>query len=183
MSICRLHIQSFHFFKTSASLYDGCMARLVESSCIVIEGVGDLGKRPGLLAATPLYIFSAAAISACSLLRILKSSLSRDVDIERAKSALFLGINIMKQISAGGNESAAKCVVILNQLWNSSKAFRKQEGSEYWGLRIRSRLSMSIVLDTVWWWRDEFDAQHRTLFSQEITEGTDLSIPKINTSR
>nr|ANF07292.1 C6 transcription factor 2 [Paecilomyces fulvus] len=173
-AICRLHIQSFHLFKTNAALYDDCIVRLVASACMVIERVGDWGKRPGLLPATPLYVFSATAISAFSLLRILKSSIPRDVDIERAKSALFLGINIMKQISAGGNESAAKCVVILNQLWNSSKAFRKPDGSEYSGLRIRSRFSMSAVLDSVWWWRDEFDAQYRTLLlSQETTEDSD----------
>ncbi|KAJ9190804.1 transcriptional regulator family: Fungal Specific TF [Paecilomyces variotii] len=168
--ICRLHIQSFHLFKTNLS--DDFIARLVAISCTVLEKIGDIGNKPGLLAASPLHIVSAAGIAACLLLRILKTSVSGNMDIERAKSAIFLGINIMKQISAGGNETAGKFVLILNQLWNSSKAFRKSEGSEYSGLRIRSRLSMSVTIDAFWRWRDEFDTQHRTLLlSQESTEG------------
>lgn len=147
----------------------------------MLEKIGDLGNKPGLLAASPLHIVSAAGIAACLLLRILKTSVSGNMDIERAKSAIFLAINIMKQISAGGNETAGKFVLILNQLWNSSKAFRKSEGSEYSGLRIRSRLSMSVTIDAFWRWRDEFDTQHRTLLlSQESTEGKTLLDHQVN---
>lgn len=76
-------------------------------------------------------------------------------------------------MSVESNDSPAKAVIILNQLWNSSKAFRKADGSEYTALRIRSRLVLSPVLDAVWWWRDEFDPLARALNSTqgEQTEG------------
>ena len=108
-----------------------------------------------------------------TLLRILKCFASRDLDIERAKACFFTAINLEKQMSVESNDSPAKAVIILNQLWNSSKAFRKADGSEYTALRIRSRLVLSPVLDAVWWWRDEFDPLARALNSTqgEQTEG------------
>jgi hypothetical protein len=60
-------------------------------------------------------------------------------------------------MSTDRTDTAAKTITVVNQLWNSSKAFRKADGSEYTALRIRSRLILSQILDAVWWWRDEFD--------------------------
>lgn len=64
-------------------------------------------------------------------------------------------------MTVGSNDMAAKMVLVLNQLWNSSKAFRKPDGVESTALRIRSRLVVSPVVDAVWWWRDEFDPHGR----------------------
>lgn len=161
-TLCRLNIQMFHLYKNHTASHNSCLAKLLATACTVIDCVAERGKRPGSLPATPLYVFSSLMLASFILLRILKSSASRDLDAERAKSSLFLAINIAKQISTDSNDSAAKCVMILNQLWNSSKAFKKSDGTDT-PLRIRSRLLLSPVLDAVWWWRDEFDSQYRPL--------------------
>lgn len=175
-TLCRLNIQMFHLYKNHTASHNSCLAKLLATACTVIDCVAERGKRPGSLPATPLYVFSSLMLASFILLRILKSSASRDLDAERAKSSLFLAINIAKQISTDSNDSAAKCVMILNQLWNSSKAFKKSDGTDT-PLRIRSRLLLSPVLDAVWWWRDEFDSQYKPLVPphSEPSDGSDSS--------
>jgi hypothetical protein len=115
-------------------------------------------------------------IASVALLRILKSSTCQVLDTGRARASYFTAINLAKQMSVESTDMAAKTVTILNALWNSSKAFRKADGSEYTGLRIRSRLAISAVVDAVWWFRDEFDPLSRSvvLAQAEPDDGTVL---------
>lgn len=83
--------------------------------------------------------------------------MSSKIDGEKAKNALFAGLNLMKYMILDANDIASKCSTALNQLWNSPKAFRKADGSEYPTLRIRSRLVMSPVIDMACWWREEYE--------------------------
>lgn len=100
----------------------------------------------------------AILLASTSLLRILKSNTaSHGLETTRARAALFAAINMAKQMTVDSADMAAKTVTILNSVWNSSRAFRKADGGEYTALRIRSRLVLSPIIDTVWWWRDEFD--------------------------
>lgn len=134
---------------------------------MVVDHIKNLGERLDVLATAPVQVNFGILLASVSLLRILKIFASRDLDIDRAKSSFFTAINLAKQMSFENNDSSAKAVIIVNQLWNSSKAFRKSDGSEYTALRIRSRLVLSPVVDAVWWWRDEFDPQTRALVASQ----------------
>lgn len=90
------------------------------------------------------------------LLRMLKTSFSRYIDVERARSALFLGISLHKKMSVQNDDVPARNGVALTQLWNSTRVFKRVNGTEALALRIRSRLTGSVVLDGVVWWREEF---------------------------
>lgn len=113
---------------------------------------------------TPVQINFGLLLASVSLLRILKLYTSCDLDLERARASFFAGINLAKEMSVQQNDSAAKAVFILNHLWNSTKAYRKPDGSAYTSLRVRGRLVLSPVLDAVWWWRDENEPQYRTMY-------------------
>lgn len=162
-TLCRLSIQVLHFFKNQTILTPGCLSRVLATACGVVDHVKGLGERIDTLAAAPVQVNSGVLLASISLLRILKIFASQDLDIERARSSFFTAIHLAKQMSFETNDAAAKAVIILNQLWNSTKAFRKSDGSEYTALRIRSRLVLSPVVDAVWWWRDEFDPQARAM--------------------
>lgn len=147
----------------------------------MIDCIQALGQRIGDLAMAPVQVSFGMLLASVILLRILKSTtFSRDLDVERAKSSFFIAINSAKRMTIDSSDMASKSVIILNQLWNSTKAFRKSDGSEYIALRIRSRLVLSPVLDAVWWWRDEFDAQYRAMVpSQEASEGSYPRLPTL----
>ncbi|KAJ5766008.1 uncharacterized protein N7511_003624 [Penicillium nucicola] len=156
--LCRMAIQSFHFYKNQTTVSSRCLPRLIVTACDLIDQVQALGKRIGFLSMAPVQIGFGVLLASISLLRILKSSMACSVlDTRRAQTSFFAAINLAKQMSTDRTDTAAKTITVMNQLWNSSKAFRKADGSEYTTLRIRSRLILSQILDAVWWWRDEFD--------------------------
>lgn len=140
----------------------------------MVDSILTLGQKLDDLSTAPVQVNFGLLVASVSLLRILKSSASHTLDHEKARSSFFTAINLTKQMSIESNDVPAKTVIVLNQLWNSSKAFRKSDGSEYTALRIRSRLVFSVVLDAVWWWRDEFDAQYRAMVvpQEEAADGT-----------
>ncbi|KAK5371143.1 hypothetical protein LTR20_007250 [Exophiala xenobiotica] len=152
-------ILAYNLYKSPAaqdptSLYDLCM-----TCCQVIESFDHLDRIGQIcLAASPIFFYHGLMVPCHILLRLLKTSFSRYITIERAKSALFLGIGLHKRMSLQNDDVPARSGVALTQLWNSTRVFRKPNGSETVALRIRSRLSGSIVLDGIVWWREEFGA-------------------------
>jgi hypothetical protein len=155
-----------HFYKSSTTAYDNCHSRLLTTSCTAIDYVEKLSEKQTVLSTMPFFFTVAILLASFSLLRLLKSSIPKILDIEKARLSLFKGINLAKRMSTESNDTAARCALALSQLWNSSKAFKKPDGTEYTTLRIRSRLSASPVLDALRWWREEFDPQHRSPTTQ-----------------
>lgn len=159
-------VQNFHFFKNQTLVSSGCYPRILVTACSLIDYVQVLSDRFGFLSMAPVHISFALLLAASSLLRILKSSVaSQGLETDRARASLFTAINLAKQISTDAADIAAKTVMVLSSIWNSNKAFRRADGSDYPALRIRGRLVLSPILDAVWWWRDEFDPQSRAVRS------------------
>uniref|UniRef100_A0A093VB23 Regulatory protein LEU3 n=1 Tax=Talaromyces marneffei PM1 TaxID=1077442 RepID=A0A093VB23_TALMA len=156
-TIARLLIQVFYLYKDLSGPYDNCFARLTNTACSVIDHLRVLYDKPETYAGSPRFIINALILASCVLLRLLKSSMSSKIDADKAKNALFAGINLMKYMILDAKDTASKCSIMLNQLWNSPKAFRKADGSEYATLRIRSRLVISPVIDMACWWREEYE--------------------------
>ncbi|KAG0154449.1 hypothetical protein PDIDSM_17 [Penicillium digitatum] len=176
--LCRMAIQSFHFFKNQTLVSSGCLPRLVVTACNLVDYVQALADRMGSLFMAPVQISFGLLLASMSLLRILKSDYaSSGLDTSRAQASFFATINLAKQMSTDRSDTAAKMITVLNQLWNSSKAFRKADGSEYTALRIRSRLILSQILDAVWWWRDEYDPNTRA--KMQFTESAE-SVSRTN---
>lgn len=167
-------VQSFHFFKNQTLVSSGCYPRILVTACSLIDYVQVLADRFGFLSMAPIHISFALLLASTSLLRILKSTVaSQGLETGRARASLFTAINLAKQISTDSADIAAKAVMILSSIWNSNKAFRRADGSDYPALRIRGRLVLSPILDAVWWWRDEFDPQSRVVRSiVEPSNGT-----------
>lgn len=172
--MCRLSIQIFHLFRNPSSFSSGCLATLTTAACDTISSIHSLGQSMAGYATSPIQMNYALLLASSALLRVLKGPQWATMDVEKAKASYFTAINLAKQMSVYNFDIAAKTVMVLSQLWNSTKAFRKADGSEYLALRIRSRLVVSPVIDTVWWWREEFDPQfYSTVTSQSnALEGT-----------
>lgn len=143
----------------------------------MVDTVQAMADRMAYISMAPNMVCRGLLLASASLLRILKSAAARSLDFGRARSSLFLAINLAKQMSVESTDTAAKMATILNQLWNSRKAFRKADGSEYTALRIRNRLVYGLVIDTVWWWRDEFDPQTRDTILTRTEPDSDNFLP------
>lgn len=146
--LCRLDIEVFHFFKNQTILTTGCLSRIRAAACAVVDSVESLGQRLDSLRVSPVQVDFAVLLAAVSLLRILKSFPSEDLDNDRARSSFFTAIKLARQISSSSNDHAAKTVIILNQLWNSSKAFRKAEGPS---IRPSASVVASFIVPSLTW--------------------------------
>lgn len=159
-------IQSFHFYKIQTLVSSACFPRVLITACRLVRYIQSLKDRLSCLSMVPNQMCFGLLMASTSLLRILKSStVSQGLETGRARNCLFNAINLAKEMSIDPSDLPAKTVTILNAVWNSNKAFRKADGSEYIALRIRGRLVLSPIIDTVWWWRDEFDPQSRSVRS------------------
>lgn len=136
------------------------------------------------LTAAPWFFIFATSLSSFIIIRLLKSSVANYLD-ESAKDNFFLGVNIMKRLSAESNDMPARLTMMLTQLWNSEKAFKNADGSDSISLKIRTRLVMSPVFDAIWWWREEFGGQPGANDpSPALKSGMpELSQPKTTSSR
>lgn len=157
VSLATLTVQSFSLYKSPTSQDPTSLYDLCASSCQVIELFDSLDKSGhACLSASGIYFYFSLMMPCHILLRLLKTSFVRYIDVERAKAALFLGISLHKRMSLQNDDLPARNGVVLTQLWNSMRVFKKPNGAEAVALRVRGRLSGSVMLDGIVWWREEF---------------------------
>ncbi|OAL21694.1 hypothetical protein AYO22_07636 [Fonsecaea multimorphosa] len=177
--IATLTIQAFNLYKSPTAHDPSTLYDLCASCCQVIETFDHLDKSGQVcMSGAGLYFFYSLMVTCHVLLRLLKTSLSRYIDVERAKSALFLGISLHKRMSVQNDDLPARNGVALTQLWNSTRVFKRPNGAEVVALRIRSRLTGSVVLDGIVWWREEFGGFmgiYPPPLSDNRTEGTEAA--------
>ncbi|THV80003.1 hypothetical protein D6D27_08860 [Aureobasidium pullulans] len=167
-NIARLYVRSFYFLKQDKTSFASSFDKIQEVARRIIADVEKLVHQTSNPVSIPYYIASALLFASYALLRILKSSIPfLSGETEEARTAFFIAIGLTKRLSIDTNDMCSKSVTYLTQLWNSSKAFKRADGTDQLGLRARGRLSGSHVVDTIIWWREEFDphfkAQMRTL--------------------
>lgn len=159
VQLSSLSIQAFNLYKSPTaqdptSLYDLCTA-----SCQVLETFDRLDKSEHIsLPASGIYFYHGIMVPCHILLRLLKTSFARYIDVERAKTSLFLGIRLNKRLSLQNDDIPARNAVALTQMWTSNRVFRRPNGTEAVALRVRSRLLASMILDGIVWWREESGA-------------------------
>lgn len=59
------------------------------------------------------------------------------------------------------NDGPAKFAMRLSHIWGGDQMFRLADGTRNEELRVRSRLWMSVVYDTLWWSQDGDACLHR----------------------
>jgi len=116
--------------------------------------------RNGFLSTCPVLIERCIALAAFTILRIVRSSLSNNINAEEAERAYFSAIRFNRKMMLQGDDLGARGATLMSQLWTSKNIFKLSNGkTDSLKSRIRSRLSMSIVFDCFWWWREEFGGQ------------------------
>lgn len=157
--ISSLILAMFHFYKSDLPSEVGPITQLFLRSVHLLDHLDRMDKESQVLSYAPYQVIAGTIMASFTLLRLLKSSAARFMDVERAKASFFLSLNIMKRLVVETDDLPSRNLQLLTFLWNSEKAFKRPDGSEYSTLRIRSRLAMSPVFDALWWWRTEFGGQ------------------------
>lgn len=155
----RIHLLAYHFLDCPSPNNDGLISLYI-ISCKLFESLTSQDESTGFSRACPEFIYKTTLLAAISILKIQKSELVRHVNSASGEKAYFSAIYLCQRASFQSNDLGARGVTILGQMWTSKNMYRQPDGRvDSLSTRIRSRLSMSVVFDSFWWWRVEFNGQ------------------------
>lgn len=152
-----LSIQGMHFLKNHTLYADNRLRKLEAAACAVIDAVADMARELQSLAVCPSQGWFGLLLAGSILLRIIKGHDTDIVDFAKARNYFMKSLNLAKLMIVDNADMPTKVVTVLSHLYNSTKAFRKADGSVMINLRIRSRLALCPIIDAMWWFKDEFE--------------------------
>ncbi|RDW74523.1 fungal specific transcription factor domain-containing protein [Aspergillus mulundensis] len=165
-----LSVQGIHFLKNHTLYADNRLGKLVTAACAVIDAVEDMAHELPSLAVCPSQGWFGLLLGGAILLRIIKGHDTDVVDFAKARNYFMKSLNLAKLMVVHNADMPSKVVAVLSHLYNSTKAFRKPDGSVMINLRIRSRLALCPIIDAMWWFKDEFDPPLPSASVEENTE-------------
>lgn len=129
--------------------------------------VFELDTAGGLLPHASNYILQMIIAAAFTLLKLLNSFFADSVKLAHGRDLFMKTIRAIRTISVATNDLPSRLAEVLAQLWkgggsglrNGHGQGRSLENSLQ--LKVRCRMSMSLVYDSVWRWREEFQAKGR----------------------
>ncbi|RAH71454.1 transcription factor domain-containing protein [Aspergillus aculeatinus CBS 121060] len=161
-----LHLRYFVFLGSNARSDD--LTKLFIATTSFLGRVLDLETSPGeLIGHAPNYILQMIVSAAFALMKLLKSDFRRHIDFEHGKLLFNGAISAIRRISVMDHDRPVRLADILAQMWNAGSP-EDSAGGDALQLKIRCRMSMSHVYDTVWRWRQRF----RPMKSVEDTQAT-----------
>ncbi|KAF2103516.1 hypothetical protein NA57DRAFT_72491 [Rhizodiscina lignyota] len=168
-SACRLEVAAMHFFKSSEALDVQACQFIFDTIVKVYEFIRDQEKAHKLSSFCPNSVISAVMMGQALMLRIHKGPMAAYVDQERGSALFHAIVSFIKAVALEHGDKPTKVVSFSEQMWGSSKAFKNADGSLDLALRVRNRLSISLVHDAIIRWREEFLTPDRPVDLQQHT--------------
>jgi hypothetical protein len=153
----RIHVNAFHFFANPANPDAEALSRLYSLCLSATQQATALSQTTNLVAICPSFIDRTITLTGFIILKLVRSPQAQHFDLAAGEQAYFQAVNFSKSMSLQHNDLSARAAAIMTSLWGSTRIFRRRDGRiEALGLRLRTRLSMSISFDMFWYWREEF---------------------------
>lgn len=160
-----LHFRYFVFLGSNPRSDD--LTKLFIATTSFLGRVLDLETSPGeLIGHSTNYILQMIVSAAFALMKLLKSNFRRHIDFNHGKLLFNGAISAIRRISVMDHDRPVRLADILAQMWNATGP--EAPGEDGLQLKVRCRMSMSHVYDTVWRWRQRF----RPVRSVEEMQGT-----------
>ncbi|KAI1844545.1 hypothetical protein JX266_009218 [Neoarthrinium moseri] len=117
------------------------------------------------------YLQQMLVAAGFALLKLMRSFFAKSVgDFDRGRTLFHKTINAIRATSVQDNDLQWRLAELIVQMWNgaridhSNTSYRdgdKIEVDDSLQLKVRCRHSMSLVYDSIWRWREEYQAQGR----------------------
>ena len=164
-----LHLRLSAFFDSpSSNDYHIDLFALWRSTTSFLEAAFNINTAVGnVLVYSTNYILQMIIAAGFSLLKLTNSFFARHVDTDYGRNLFNRTIQAIRSISVFTNDLPNRLAEVLAQLWRSSKAGSRRSvpindnTDSSLQLKVKCRMSMSLVFDSVWRWREEFQAQGR----------------------
>jgi hypothetical protein len=115
------------------------------------------------------YVQQMLVAAGFALLKLMRSFFVKQVDFERGRTLFHRTIQAIRAASVVQNDLNWRLAELMVQIWNgariegSSPSFQGDdpEIDDSLQLKVRCRHSMSLVFDSIWHWREEYQARGR----------------------
>lgn len=172
LNCARIHILAFHFFahSTNPGPDPESLCRLYSLCVSTIQTANAMTQNSNFATICPSFIDRTITLTGFAILKLSRSPLAPHLDLNAGEQAYFNAVQFSKSMSLQNNDLGGRAAAIMSNLWSSSKIFRRNDGRiESLGLRLRTRLSMSVSFDMFWYWREEFGHMTNPYNGEEST--------------
>lgn len=106
------------------------------------------------------YMMQMLLAGGFTLMKLINSFFAHYIDVEHARVLFNATIRAIRAISVANNDLPGRLAEVLAQLWRrpvqSSQQASAGSVDDSLVLKVRCRMSMSLLFDSVWRWREEF---------------------------
>jgi hypothetical protein len=141
-------ILSTHLFKNPNTIKTEDISQLFAITCSTIQAILDLDSTYDLKSYGTSYIWLGFLLALSVILRLQKTPLSKKLHHQDGSKLFLEGLSNFGMWSISHDDKTSKIADRFCKLWQSNKIFKRPDGSPSAALRIRTRLAMSIILDT-----------------------------------
>jgi hypothetical protein len=170
-----LHLSAF-FDDFTAKDYRERLLSLFFAATTFLEAAMKLQTQVGpMLSNTPYYIYQMMVAGGCTLLKLCKSFFASHIDMDYAKGLFNRTIWAIRSVSVISNDLPERLAEVLAQMWKLGSTPSPKpppdsvEMDDSLMLKVRCRMSMSLLFDSVWRWREDTRTKGRNI------EGDSLS--------
>ncbi|KAK5019161.1 hypothetical protein LTR60_001212 [Cryomyces antarcticus] len=176
LQAARLHLRLSAFFDPPTAMnYNDDLLHLYSAATTFLTSVLSLDNQGFSIKCSTNYIMQMMLAGGFTLLKLLNSSFAAHVDFRSGSTLYVETIRAIRLISVTTNDLPQRLAEVMAQMWRGSQAgsrrpslsipspeFRPHnfDGSHAIDgslqLKVKYRMSMSLVFDSVWRWREEF---------------------------
>ncbi|KAJ5684365.1 uncharacterized protein N7477_000710 [Penicillium maclennaniae] len=163
-----LHLSAF-FDDPSAKDYRGRLLSLYVATTSFLEVAMNLETEVGpVLSYTPYYVYQMMVAAGCTLLKLSKSFFSNHIDMDYTKTLFNRTIWAIRGVSVSNNDLPERLAEVLAQMWrlgvtSKQSATSNADVDDSLRLKVRCRMSMSLLFDSVWRWREDARTKGRNI--------------------
>lgn len=180
----KLNLQAFFLFdEPSVPTYPHRIGMLYSTACAMVEHIQPpQGEQfpNDLPSSLPFFCYQSFLCAAFVLLKILKNTYFASIlDADTGTKLLNSAITSLRRISVTNNDLPGRLSDVLAYLWTHPEP-ALVSGQDIRGLKLKvqTRMSMSIVYDSLWRWREQFQREEASGVTIEQTDGKHCSIPR-----
>lgn len=119
---------------------------------------------------TPYYIYQMMVAGGCTLLKLCKSFFASYIDMDYARNLFNRTIWTVRRASVSNNDLPERLAEVLAQMWRLGDAPPQNQSTNNHAdidhslrLKVRCRMSMSLLYDSVWRWREDARTKDRNI--------------------
>ncbi|BDD64241.1 hypothetical protein MAP00_009079 [Monascus purpureus] len=165
-----LHLSAF-FDDPTAKDYRERLLSLYVATTSFLEAAMNLETEVGPgLPYTPYYIYQMMVAGGCTLLKLCKSFFAAHINMDYAKDLFNRTIWAIRRVSVSSNDLPERLAEVLAQMWRLGgtppqrpAGGQNSDVDDSLRLKVRCRMSMSLLFDSVWRWREDARTKGRNI--------------------